>query len=128
MQYKRTEYFRYTFGEPLEAKFRIATTGDPGTTSGVGACSLLDISPSGAKLAMKFDIPSGRDSSQLLITFTLYKKEVEVRGNIVWKRQYRDTHLYGINFDEDLVREQLITDELKLLSREKLERNKKSDT
>lgn len=28
MQYKRTEYFRYTFGEPLEAKFRIFTTGD----------------------------------------------------------------------------------------------------
>ena len=128
MQYKRTEYFRYTFGEPLEAKFRIATTGDLGTTSGVGACSLLDISPSGAKLAMRFDIPSGQDSSQLLITFMLYKKEVEVRGNIVWKRQYRDTHLYGINFEEDLVREQLITDELKLLSREKLERNKKSDT
>ena len=104
MQYKRTEYFRYTFGEPLEAKFRIVPTGDLGTTSGVGACSLLDISPSGAKLAMKFDIPSGRDSSQLLITFTLYKKEVEVRWNIVWKRQYRDTNVYGINFEENLGR------------------------
>ena len=125
MHYKRTEYFRYTFGTPLEAKFQIAVAEGSGTKSGIGACSLIDISPSGAKLYTKFDIPFGQDSAQIHLNFKLYETEINVEGKFVWKGQYRGAHLYGMSFEEDLIKEQLIVDELKLLSRLELEKKKK---
>lgn len=127
MQYKRTEYFRYTFGEPLEAKFRLAITNGIETTSGIGPCSLIDISPGGARLFTKFDIPDGQDSAKMKVTFTLSETEIDVRGKIVWKKKHRSGYLYGIDFEEDFAKEQLIVDELKLLSRAEQEKKKKGD-
>ena len=58
MLYKRTEYFRYTFGEPLVAEFRIVVENGTDVESSPGECHFLDISPGGAKLFAKFDIPA----------------------------------------------------------------------
>lgn len=123
MQYKRTEYFRYTFGEPLSAGFQIATIEDGGPISSFGACSLIDLSPSGAKIETKYDLPYGQDSAKLHIVFTLVDHELEVWGTVIWKKQYKGSFLYGIRFNEDSVKEQLIVKELKRLT--SVEREKK---
>ena len=47
MIYKRTEYFRHTFSKSLDAKFRIMMTDGTGKESGLGDCSLIDLSPGG---------------------------------------------------------------------------------
>ena len=40
MLYKRTEYFRYTFGKPLEAEFRIVVENGTDVESSPGECHL----------------------------------------------------------------------------------------
>lgn len=109
MLYKRHEYFRYTFRKPLEGKFRIVPDGGQ-----EGECQQIDISPDGAKLFAKFDIPIERVSVQLRIKFTFLEDQIEVPGVIVWRKPYSGGYMYGYDFDEDAKLEQVIVEELKL--------------
>ena len=61
----------------------------------------MDISPGGAKLFAKFDIPVERESVRLHIKFTLHEKLIDLRGVIVWKKPYSGGYMYGYDFDED---------------------------
>ncbi|HJF32905.1 MAG TPA: PilZ domain-containing protein [Sporosarcina psychrophila] len=117
MLYKRTEYFRYTFGEPLEAKFQIVVENGTDTESSPGECHFMDISPGGAKLFAKFNIPLEREAVRLHIKFTLHEKLIDLQGVIVWKKPYSGGYMYGYDFDEDPAIEQLIVEELKLRRR-----------
>lgn len=117
MLYKRTEYFRYTFGEPLVAEFRIVVENGTDIESSPGECHFLDISPGGAKLFAKFDIPLERESVRLHIKFTLYEKLIDLQGVIVWKKPYSGGYMYGYDFDENVEIEHLIVEELKLRRR-----------
>ena len=117
MLYKRTEYFRYTFGEPLEAKFQIVVENGTDTESSPGECHFMDISPGGAKIFAKFDIPLEREAVRLHIKFTLHEKLIDLQGVIVWKKPYSGGYMYGYDFDEDPAIEQLIVEELKLRRR-----------
>jgi len=114
MLYKRTEYFRHTFSKPLDAKFRIMMTDGTGQESGLGDCSIIDLSPGGAKLYSKLNIPFQRDVVHLHLNFTLYQVEIDVQGLIVWKKTFGDGYTYGFEFKEDSLKEQLIVNELKL--------------
>jgi len=123
MLYKRTEYFRHTFSEPLDAKFRIIIAEDK--ESGLGDCSLIDLSPGGAKLFSKFNIPFQKDTVHLHVEFTLYQVQIDVRGIVVWKEPYHNGYTYGYKFEENLTKEQLIVHELKLFRKMEIEKNKK---
>ncbi len=125
MFYKRTEYFRYTFGEPVSAKFRIRKVDDVGKSSGQGECSIMDLSLKGAKFFTNFDIPTASNRVNLTIIFLIHTHTVEAHGGIVWKKAYRNGYLYGLRFDEDHARERLIASELKLLGKEELAKKKK---
>ena len=120
MLYKRTEYFRYTFGEPLEAEFRIVVENGTDVESSPGKCHFMDISPGGAKLFAKFDIPLERQSVRLHIKFTLHEKLIDLRGVIVWKKPYSGGYMYGYDFDEEAI-EQLIVEELILRRRTEID-------
>lgn len=117
MLYKRTEYFRYTFGEPLVAEFRIVVENGTDVESSPGECHFLDISPGGAKLFAKFDIPLESESVRLHVKFTLHEKLIALQGVIVWKKPYSGGYMYGYDFDENVEIEQLIVEELKLRRR-----------
>lgn len=117
MLYKRHEYFRYTFGQPLEGEFRIIIGDGEERESHPGDCQLIDISPGGAKIFTKFDIPVERGPVRLHIKFTLLENPIEVRGVIVWRKSYSGGYMYGYDFDEDARLQQLIVKELKLRRR-----------
>jgi hypothetical protein len=125
MLYKRSEYFRYTFGEPLKAGFRIMIADKPGKESHLGECSIVDLSPGGAKLFTKFDIPLEGEPVHIHTEFTLYETPIDVRGILVWKKPYSGGHLYGLDFDENHANEVLIVNELKLRRRSEKEVGKK---
>ena len=59
MLYKRNEYFRYTFGEPCDATFRLIKNAN-GTSememSKKGNCKIMDISPNGLRIYTQFQI------------------------------------------------------------------------
>lgn len=120
MLYKRNEYFRYTFGNPLEGEFRIVIDDEHGGESSPGDCQLIDISPGGAKLFTKYDIPVERRSVRLCIKFTLLESPIEVPGVIVWRKPYSSGYMYGYDFDEDAALEQIIVEELKLRKRSEM--------
>ena len=120
MLFKRNEYFRYTFGKPLEGEFRIVIVDGEERESHPGDCQLIDISPGGAKLFAKFDIPLERGSVRLRVKFTLLEDTIEVPGVIVWRKAYSSGYMYGFDFDEDATLEQLIVEELKLRRRSEI--------
>ena len=119
--YKRTEYFRHTFGKPLEAEFRIIVEDGAGRESRPGDCYLIDISPGGAKIFAKFNIPLEHEAVRLRIKFTLHEEPIEVRGVIVWSKLSNGGYMYGYDFDEDTLIEQMIVGELKLRRRSEID-------
>lgn len=116
MLYKRHEYFRHSFGTPLDATFRIVV-GESATKSNPGECLLLDISPGGSKIITDFDLPSEKGPISLWLHFTLFETPIEIEGEIAWKKQSVDGFQYGIDFVEDASISKLIVDELKLRRR-----------
>ncbi|MDW0116978.1 PilZ domain-containing protein [Sporosarcina thermotolerans] len=116
MQYKRHEYFRHTFDNPLSATFRILVEGSS-NESNPGNCMLLDISTGGTKLISSLDIPTDTGPVRLRLNFVIYEANINVIGEIVWKRRGIDGIRYGIKFIEDASTEKLILDELKLRRR-----------
>ncbi|MDN4606829.1 PilZ domain-containing protein [Sporosarcina highlanderae] len=113
MQYKRHEYFRHSFDQPLSATFRILVEGSS-NESNPGNCMLLDISANGTKLASNFDIPIEIGPVHLRLNFQLYEANINVVGEIVWKKNTVDGFHYGIHFNGDASTEKLIIEELKL--------------
>jgi PilZ domain len=103
--------------KPLIAEFRIVVGNRMDVESSPGECQLIDISPGGAKLFAKFDIPLERESIRLHIKFTLYKKLIDLQGVIVWKKPYSGGYMYGYDFDDNAEIEQLIVEELKFRRR-----------
>lgn len=117
--YKRTEYFRYVFGKPHEARFRIIMEEETRKQSGVGDCSLIDLSIGGAKVFAKYNIPFTKEPIKIVIEFSLFKELIEVEGVIVWKSETQNDngYLYGFEFEAGEEKEELIISELKLLAK-----------
>lgn len=125
MFYKRTEYFRYVFAKPHEARFRIILDEETRKESGVGECSLIDLSLGGAKLFAKYNIPFMRTPLKITMEFVLFKERIEVEGELVWKTDSEDGvgHFYGFEFEAGPEKEALIVAELKLLSKSEVKKS-----
>lgn len=127
MQYKRTEYFRFTFHPPLDAEFRIFVENGTVRESSPGYCQLLDMSPGGAKMITKFDIPLEQRPVTIRLHFTLVEEPLDVKGRIVWKKTDPEGFLYGVDLTDDPVASQLIITELKTRQRKMLHPEKQPD-
>lgn len=125
MFYKRAEYFRHTFGEPLEATFRILLADETRKESSLGHCSVIDLSQGGAKLFAEFNLPLERNPVRLQLVFTLFESQINTVGTVVWKKSHRGGYLYGFDIDEDENTAQLIVQELKLRRRMEVEEKNK---
>lgn len=116
MPFKRTEGFRFSFGEPIPAKYTILSDGeleDPKMTT--YSCEILDISPHGIKMFSFHDI--GENSSerlQLEVQFVLDEILIKAIGEIVWKKDFGSKLQYGLIFVGQPQVEELIISELKL--------------
>lgn len=118
MRYKREEAFRYTFGRPKSALFRIVKIDNQPVDSSPGEGKLIDISPEGGRLASTLNIPdSDHKEIQLSISFNLNQKEFALLGNMMWKKQKGVTYEYGIHLDVDDSTKQDLIDELKVYSK-----------
>lgn len=124
MKYKRTEYFRFTFPKPLDAEFRLFVDQDPVRESSPGQCQLLDLSPGGAKIFTKFDIPLDQHPVSIRLHLTLVEEPLDVKGTIVWKKVVPEGFLYGIDAMDNPELSHLIITELKTRQRQKLQSEK----
>lgn len=125
MQYKRMEYFRHTFGTPLDAQFRIIVTEVPGKKSGLGDCTLVDLSTGGARILSEFNIPMQRELVQIELEFILNEEKINVASTVVWKKPFEGKYAYGLEFEEGVAKETLIINELKMFRKSEIEKTKK---
>ena len=124
MLYKRTEYFRFTFGDPLEAELRILIDEAEGRETHRGPCHLVDLSPGGSKFFAEYNIPLGETPVRLRLNFTLHEEPIEVSGVLVWKKPFTHGFMYGYEFDVNAAIEKLIVEELKLRRRSGIDTTK----
>lgn len=98
MLFKRDEAFRYSFAEPLPVHFQIVMVDDHAVTSTEGDAIMLDLSLEGAKLSTELDLHK-RDHEfiRLGLFFTLYGKNFDLLGDVVWEKHLGRQKQYGIH-------------------------------
>ena len=123
MQYKRNEYFRYTFGEPCEATFRLIKNsgGDrPTEFSNKGNCLIVDISPNGLKMVTELSIAI--ELIKLIeISIVINESQLTLNGELIWSKKNIRGFEYGVRLNGDQENEQKIVDELKARRRKEVE-------
>ena len=116
MQYKRNEYFRYTFGEPSEATFRLIKQKDDENgveLSKKGKCYIVDVSPNGVKMLSDLFIDIDK-LKKVELSFVLDEKSITMVGDLVWFQKKINGYEYGVKLNGDQDSEQLIVNELKI--------------
>ncbi|MGB6406736.1 MAG: PilZ domain-containing protein [Planococcus donghaensis] len=109
MFYKRSESFRYTFGAPPEIKLKLIDS----TGNLTIYCLLLDISPKGAKVFSEKELKVAEEIVGL--KFVLNHETITADAKIVWRQQYEEGWLYGVDFERNPVKELLISTEIREL-------------
>ena len=118
MQFKRHESFRYTFGQPIPALFKIISINGREVNSAPGKAAIVDISPEGIRMTSELNIPDIKSNHPILsISFSINEQSFNLNGSIMWEKEWKNTTEYGINL---LVEESVKNDivgELKIYSK-----------
>ena len=116
MTFKRTEGFRFTFGEPINARYIVLVDGKPEDLEMTKYdCEILDVSPRGMKMfSYRNNDEHNNKLIQLEVQFILDEVLIKAVGDIVWKKNYGEKTQYGLIFDGQPQVEDLIVNELKL--------------
>ncbi|WP_146552397.1 PilZ domain-containing protein [Rummeliibacillus sp. SL167] len=120
MKYKRKESFRHVFERNVTVEYKVFSEQGKGKSE---FCRLVDLSPSGAKIAMPMNLPVEKQTFQIELDFVLYAKPISVKGTVKWKLTQNGGYLYGIDLEENEVVEELIISELKLRRRQEVKEN-----
>lgn len=75
---------------------------------------IIDISPSGLKMFTEVDLSSNSEMYDLDLSFILFSKSINVKGDIRWKKAFGDGYYYGIDMNNVEQHQELIISELKL--------------
>ncbi|MGG0655043.1 PilZ domain-containing protein [Rummeliibacillus pycnus] len=124
MKFKRKESFRHALERNVTAECKIPSIKeDNEVIVETESCRLVDLSPSGARIAMPVSLPVEDHPLNVELNFVLYAKPICVEGMIKWKRMQGDEFLYGIDLEADEVMMELIISELKLRRRQEVKEN-----
>lgn len=118
MQYRRKESFRFTFDTPQSAIVQLRANESNRLSY---TCDLIDISARGARLFSPIRLDEYTTDVIGEMVVTLFKKELVILGEIVWKRPSKDGTLFGMHFSHDKKQEQNIISELKFRRHKELE-------
>lgn len=123
MKYKRKESFRHVLEQNVMAKCKISSVNEEKIVLETEFCRLVDLSPSGVRIAIPDNLPVDEHRLKAELSFVLYAKPICVEGMIKWKRLQNDDYLYGIDLEADEVVMELIISELKLRRRQEVKEN-----
>jgi hypothetical protein len=84
-------------------------------------CELIDISARGARLFFPVRIEEYTSNVLAEMVVTLFKKELVIPGELVWKRPSKDGTLFGMQFLVNKKMEHDIISDLKLRRHKELE-------
>ncbi|KGR77260.1 PilZ domain-containing protein [Ureibacillus manganicus] len=118
MQFKRNESFRYSFGQPVPALFKIVSINGREVNSASGKAEIVDISPEGIRMTSELNIPDIKLKQPILsITFNINDKPFQLNGLIMWKKERKNSAEYGIKLLIDDSMKSNIVGELKIHSK-----------
>lgn len=123
MKYKRKESFRHVLERNVMAKCKITSRNEEKIVLETELCRLVDLSPSGVRIAIPDSLPVDEHLLKAELNFVLYAKPISVEGTIKWKKLQNDDYLYGIDLEADEALMELIISELKLRRRQEVKEN-----
>lgn len=124
VQYKRKESFRHVLERDVMAKCKISSVNkEEKVLVETKLCRLVDLSPSGVRIAIPDSLPMDENPLKVELNFMLYAKPISVEGMIKWKKLQMDDYLYGIDLEADEALMELIISELKLRRRQEVKEN-----
>jgi hypothetical protein len=118
MLYKRDEPFRFTFGNPIDATFKILKINEISGLTKEGKAVIMDLSPNGVKLSSTLDLPITEKQFLLEISFTLNTEKMTMMAEPKWKKRApHSSFIYGmVGLDDDETKK-IIIEELKEYAR-----------
>lgn len=123
MKYKRKESFRHVLERNVMAKCKITSRNEEKIVLETELCRLVDLSPSGVRIAIPDSLPVDEHLLKAELNFVLYAKPISVEGTIKWKKLQNDDYLYGIDLEADEALMEMIISELKLRRRQEVKEN-----
>lgn len=113
--FKRKEGFRFTFDEPISARYIVLVNGKPENLEATKhTCEVIDVSPRGMKMFSYHDIGENNNRLvQLEVQFVLDEVLIKAIGEIVWEKNLGSRTQYGLYFNGQPQIEELIIRELK---------------
>lgn len=124
VQYKRKESFRHVLERVVMAKCKISSVNkEEKVLVETKLCRLVDLSPSGVRIAIPDSLPMDEHPLKVKLNFVLYAKPISVEGMIKWKKLQMDDYLYGIDLEADEALMELIISELKLRRHQEVKEN-----
>jgi len=82
--------------------------------------NIVEISPSGLKLFTEENLPYEKGEIELDLSFNLYSKPINVRGDVRWKKAIGGGYQYGVYMNTVDEHQELIISELKLRRRKEV--------
>ena len=110
LEYRRKESFRHVLIHEVPVTYSIKKDGMRAYRKG----QIIDISPSGLKMFTEVDLSSNSEMYDLDLSFILFSKSINVKGDIRWKKAFGDGYYYGIDMNNVEQHQELIISELKL--------------
>lgn len=110
LEYRRRESFRHVLIQEVPVTYSVKNDGMMSYRKG----KIIDISPSGLKMFTVDELISNNEMRDLDLSFTLFSRPINVKGDIRWKKAFGDGYYYGIDMDNVEEHQELIISELKL--------------
>ncbi|HWI49083.1 MAG TPA: PilZ domain-containing protein [Rummeliibacillus sp.] len=116
MEYRRRESFRHVLVHEVPVTYNCQ--GDRMKPYRQG--NIVEISPSGLKLFTEENLPYEKGEIELDLSFNLYSKPINVRGDVRWKKAIGGGYQYGVYMNTVDEHQELIISELKLRRRKEV--------
>ena len=116
MEYRRRESFRHVLVHEVPVTYNCQGDGLKTYLQG----NIVEISPSGLKLFTEENLPYEKGEIELDLSFNLYSKPINVRGDVRWKKAVGGGYQYGVYMNTVDEHQELIISELKLRRRKEV--------
>ena len=116
MEYRRRESFRHVLVHEVPVTYNCQGDGIKMYRQG----NIVEISPSGLKLFTEENLPYEKGEIELDLSFNLYSKPINVRGDVRWKKAIGGGYQYGVYMNTVDEHQELIISELKLRRRKEV--------
>lgn len=117
MRFKRSEFFRYDFGQPIPCEIIILNENQRALSNKRAKAEILDLSLNGLKFLSALDLPYNQKHIQLKFIVRLNEKPLILYGKIAWKKSIAADYIYGVKLETNESTKKELMEELKFYAK-----------